>query len=151
MISKKSSSKLRSVRKKSEENYDLYLRAVAELENIKKRMVKEKEEYVKFANESLVKDMLPVIDNLEKAIEHTNDEKLIEGIKLTLNNLMYILKKAGLEQISLLLGDKFDPNFHEAVSTVSTKSIGPRLIVKELQKGYLLNGRLIRPSMVVVS
>jgi len=147
MISKKSTNRLRNIRKKSEENYDLYLRACAELENVKKRMVKEKEEYIKFANESLIKDILPVIDCLEKAMVYVNDE----AIQLILDNLMNALKKTGLEEIKLLSGDKFDPNFHEAISRQESNKIGPNHIVKELQKGYLLNGRLIRPSMVIVS
>lgn len=151
MISGKLSKRLKEAEKKSQENYDSYLRTFAELENVKKRMLREKEEYIKFANESLIKDMLPVIDSLEKAITHANDEKLIEGIKLTLYSLTTVLKKAGLEQIDILLGDTFDPNYHEAISRIKTDMQGPGRIVKELQKGYLLNGRLIRPSMVVVS
>jgi len=151
MVSKKLSKRLKEVEKKSRENYDLYLRALAELENVKKRILREKEEYTKFANESLIKDILPVIDSLEKAIDHTNDEKLVEGIQLTLDNLMSVLKKKGLEQINILLGDVFDTNFHEAISKTKSDMYGSGYIVKELQKGYLLNGRLIRPSMVIVS
>lgn len=138
----------------SEKNYDLYLRAKAETENIKKRNTKEKAEWVKYANEGLIKEILPVLDNLEKALSHSSDKNslqaLREGVELTLKGLMDGLKKSGVQEIEAL-GAPFDPCFHQAVSELQDDEVDAGLVLKELQKGYALNGRLIRPSMVVVS
>ena len=105
-------------------------------------------------NESLIKELLPVIDNLEMAIEHSQDgtavEALREGVELTLKGLKDSLEKSGLEEIKAL-GDLFDPCFHQAVSEQEDKSVDSGSILVELQKGYTLNERLIRPAMVVVS
>jgi len=146
--------KLKDTQEKSQENYDLYMRTYAEMENVKRRGAKEREELAKFANESLIKELLPVIDSLEKALSHVEDESnpsgLAEGIKLTLNALMATLEKAGLERVEAV-GKAFDPNFHEAISQQEDGTVPPKHVIMEMQKGYLLNGRLIRPSMVVIS
>ena len=138
----------------SAKNYDLYLRSQAEMENLRKRAQKEKEEWIKFSNESLIKNLLGVIDNLEKAIEHSQNENslqaLREGIELTLKGLQDTLKKSGLEAVKSE-GEPFDPCFHEAVSQIEDEDMEAGTILKELQKGYVLNDRLIRPAMVVVS
>ena len=98
--------KLKDTEQKSQENYDLYMRTYAEMENVKRRGVKEREELAKFANESLIKEILPVIDSLEKALSHvqdgSNSSGLAEGIKLTLNGLMTTLEKAGLEEVEAM-------------------------------------------------
>ena len=146
--------KLKDTEKKSQENYNLYMRTYAEMENIKKRGIKEIQELSKYANESLIKEILPVVDNLQKAISHAqNDENpsgLIEGVELTLDGLMKTLEKAGLKEIEAE-GKPFDPNFHEAISKQIDNKVAPGHVITELQKGYVLNGRLIRPSMVVIS
>lgn len=146
--------KLKDTEQKSQENYDLYMRTYAEMENVKRRGVKEREELAKFANESLIKEILPVIDSLEKALSHVEDGSnpsgLAEGIKLTLNGLMTTLEKAGLEEVEAM-GKPFDPHFHEAISQQADDAVPPKHVIMEMQKGYLLNGRLIRPSMVVIS
>jgi len=135
-------------------NYDLYLRSQAEIDNLRKRYQKEQQELAKFANESLLKQLLPVADNLEKAIEHSQNETsadaLRKGVELTLKSLMDVLQKAGVETIEAV-GEPFDPNFHEAVSEVADDSVETGTVIKDLQKGYVLNQRLIRPSMVIVS
>ena len=146
--------KLKDAETEAKENHDLYLRAYAEMENIKKRGKKEREDLAKYANESLIKELLPVIDSLEKAISHSEDgdnlSGLIEGIELTLDGLIKTLEKAGLEKIES--EEKlFDPNFHEAVSQQIDEFVPPGHVITELQKGYLLNGRLIRPSKVIIS
>jgi molecular chaperone GrpE len=146
--------KLKDAETEAKENHDLYLRAYAEMENIKKRGKKEREDLAKYANESLIKELLPVIDNLEKAISHSKDgdnfSGLIEGIELTLDGLIKTLEKEGLEKIES--EEKlFDPNFHEAVLQQIDESVAPGHVITELQKGYLLNGRLIRPSKVIIS
>ena len=146
--------KLTDTREEAEKNYDLYMRTYAEMENIKKRGIKEREELAKYANESIIKEILPVIDNLDKAISHAqNDENssaLVEGLELTRDGLMKALEKAGLKEVEAL-GEPFDPNFHESVSQRTDDTVAPGHIIMELQKGYLLNGRLMRPSMVVIS
>ena len=146
--------KARELQKESDKNYDLYLRSQAEMENIKKRNRKEKEDYLKFASESLIKEMLPVLDNLEKALSHSDNENnvhaLKEGIRLTLKGLKDTLSKSGLEEVKGL-GEPFDPCFHEAVSEMDDPKAKPGIVLTELQKGYTLNTRLIRPAMVVVN
>ena len=146
--------KVKEIETKAHENYDLYTRTYAEMENIKKRGKKEREELAKFANESLIKEILPTIDSLEKAISHTdNDDNpsgLVKGLEMTLGGLMKTLEKSGLKGIEAV-GKPFDPNFHEAISQQIDDKVAPGNIIMELQKGYLLNERLIRPSMVVVS
>ncbi|MGD2126029.1 MAG: nucleotide exchange factor GrpE [Desulfobacteraceae bacterium] len=138
----------------SKKQHDLYLRSQAEIENIKKRNAKEKQDWVKYANETLIKEILPVLDNMEKAISHSQNENsldaLREGVELTLKGLKDTLKKLGLEEVKAK-GEPFDPCFHEAVSEVADEHMEPGMILHELQKGYVLNHRLIRPSMVVLS
>ena len=154
MTKKELLKKLKDTEKKVQESQDLYLRTYAEMENIKKRGMKEREELAKFANESLIKEILPVIDNLNKAISHGhNDEDyegLLEGLELTLDGLIKTLEKTGLEQVEAE-GKPFDPALHEAISQQRDDHVAPGHVSIELQKGYLLNGRLIRPSMVVIS
>ncbi|UCF83128.1 MAG: nucleotide exchange factor GrpE [Desulfobacteraceae bacterium] len=138
----------------AEKNFDLYVRSQAEIDNIKKRFQKDKADLCKFSNESLIKQLLSVVDNLEKAIAHSENENsldaLKEGVKLTLKGLTDILEKAGLESVNAL-GEPFDPNFHEAVSEQEDNSVKRGTVLRELQKGYMLHQRLIRPSMVIVS
>ena len=145
--------KLTDTREEAEKNYDLYTRTYAEMENIKKRGIKEREELAKYANESIIKEILPVIDNLDKAISHAqNDENssaLVEGLELTRDGLVKALEKAGLKEVEAL-GKPFDPNFHESVSQQIDDTVAPGHVIMELQKGYLLNWRLMRPSMVVI-
>ena len=146
--------KLKETEEQAQKNYDLYMRTYAEMENVKKSGIKEREELAKYANESLIKEILPVIDNLDKAISHAqNDENsasLIEGLELTRDGLMKILEKAGLSQVEAL-GKPFDPNFHQSVSQQVDDTFDPGHVLVELQKGYVLNGRLLRPSMVIIS
>jgi molecular chaperone GrpE len=141
-------------REKSEKNYDLYLRAQAEIDNIIKRNKKDKEDWIKYSNETLIKELLIVLDNLEMAIAHSTDENpvkaLREGVELTLKGLKNVLTKSGLEEISSL-GKPFDPNFHHAVSEQENENTEPGTVLSEFQKGYTLHQRLIRPAMVVIS
>lgn len=134
---------------------DLYIRGAAELENVTKRLTREKENIIKFANEKVIADLLPVIDNLDRAVEHGENnagdqEGLFEGVKMTLQVFTALLEKFGVRQVSAL-GEEFDPNFHEAVLQEENSNVENNTILKEVQKGYLLRDRLIRPAMVVVS
>ena len=146
--------KVEEARGLAEKNQDLYLRSQAEIENIKKRNQKDKAEWIKYSNESLIKELLPVIDNLEKAITHTNNESSADairnGIELTLKGLTDTLSKSGLEEIAAK-GERFDPCIHHAVSQEEDDTVEPGTVLQELQKGFTLNERLIRPAMVVVS
>ncbi|MBW1771712.1 MAG: nucleotide exchange factor GrpE [Deltaproteobacteria bacterium] len=145
---------LQEVLQTSEENYDLFLRSQADIENLKKRNAREKEEWIKYSNESLIKELLPVVDNLEKAMSHSQDENSIEalreGVELTLKGLIGTLAKVGLEEVEAK-GESFDPNFHHAVSELEDENVEPGVVIEELQKGYRLRERLIRPALVVVS
>jgi molecular chaperone GrpE len=146
--------RIREVQEESKGNYDLYLRSQAEMENVKKRNKKEKEDWIKYANESLIKEILPVMDNLEMAISHSQNENsldaLKEGVELTLKGLRDTLIKSGLEEVKAE-GETFDPCFHQAVSELEDENVEAGTILRELQRGYTLNRRLIRPAMVVVS
>jgi molecular chaperone GrpE len=146
--------KINELKEASDKNHDLYLRSEAEIENIKKRNRKDKEEWVKYANETLIKEILPVMDNLEMAISHSQEENSVqalrEGVELTLKGLRDVLGKSGLEEVKAE-GEPFDPNFHHAVSEQADENVEPGIILQELQKGYMLKKRLIRPAMVIVS
>jgi molecular chaperone GrpE len=146
--------KINELEQETEKNHDLYLRSEAEIENIKKRNQKDKEEWVKYANESLIKEILPVMDNLEMAISHSQNENSVqalrEGVELTLKGLRDALGKSGLEEVKAE-GEPFDPNYHHAVSEQGDESVDAGVILQELQRGYTLNKRLIRPAMVIVS
>lgn len=142
---------------KSEEaatNYDRWLRMSAELENYKKRVEKEKAEFLKYAHESLIKELLPIVDNLERAIEHARTKKasnaLVEGIEMVLKSFNDCLGKFKVKPVKAI-GAKFDPNLHEAVRVEENAEEEENTILSELQKGYILNDRVVRPAMVVVS
>ena len=146
--------KIRALQEDSKKNYDLFLRSEADSENMKKRNKREKEEWIKYANEKLIKDILPVLDNLENAISHSKNKNsfqaLREGVELTHKGLKDSLIKSGLEEVKTQ-DESFDPCYHHAVFEQEDEKIEAGLICQELQKGYTFNQRLIRPAMVVVS
>lgn len=128
-----------------------FLRLMADFQNYRKRADKEKSEIYARANESIMLGLLTVIDNFERAIEHeSKDEKYAEGMQLIFKQLIDVLKASGLEEIKALDED-FDPNIHNAVMTCDSDEHESGKVVEVLQKGYLLNGRLLRASMVKVS
>ncbi|MFH1139530.1 MAG: nucleotide exchange factor GrpE [Pseudomonadota bacterium] len=134
---------------------DLYLRSQAEMENMKRRLEREKTDFFKYANHSLVKDLLPVLDNLERAVGHACSsggagDGLAEGIQLTIDGFRNVMERFGVKSISAV-GEKFDPNFHEAVMQRESSEVEENTILEEVQKGYILNDRLVRPTMVIVS
>jgi molecular chaperone GrpE len=135
-------------------NYDRFVRQVAELENFKKRATREKDDAVRFANESLVRDLLPVIDNLERAVAHAqgggNGKPLVEGVEMVLKGLLDVLAKHGVAQISAV-GQPFDPEKHEAMAQVESENHAPNTVIEEHHKGYLLKDRLLRPALVTVA
>jgi len=146
--------RLEETEKEAKDHYERLLRVAADFENYKKRVAKEKEEWMKFANEDLLKAILPFIDNLERAVNHAEKVKdtgvMIEGVRLTLQQLLQILNKFGVSSIESI-GKPFDPTFHEAMLMVETDQHEPNQVMEEFQKGYLLNDRLLRPATVSVS
>jgi molecular chaperone GrpE len=139
--------------KEAAENYDRYVRAVAELENYKKRAVRDRADSLKYGQENLIRDILPLVDSLDRAMDHacnSNDfEAFKAGLQLIRNQLGSCLGKQGVEPIEAI-GRDFDPNVHEAVLQVESPDHGHNRVVEEFEKGYLLNGRLLRPSKVSV-
>ncbi|RPI75647.1 MAG: nucleotide exchange factor GrpE [Desulfobacteraceae bacterium] len=145
--------KIKQLSEESKKNYDLYLRSQAEMENVRKRNKRDREEWLKYANESLIKEILPIMDNLERAIAHCQNDvsltALREGVELTLKNLQSALIKSGVEEVKSC-GEDFDPCYHEAIAELADEKAGPGTVLQEFQKGYLLNKRLLRPAKVVV-
>ena len=134
-------------------NWDKFLRERADLENLRKRFQKEKEELFKYGNENLIQEILPAVDNLVRALEHAGDDNasaILEGVKMTLSMLLSALKKFGATPIEAK-GALFDSAFHQAMAQVETAEQEPNTVVQELQKGYMLNDRLLRPAMVTVA
>lgn len=147
--------KFKKSKVEAKQSYDRYLRVSAEFENYKKRSAREMDDFRKFANQSLVKELLPIVDNLELAIKSANDNKnvdncLLDGVDLTLKEILKIFEKYHVKAIEAL-GKTFDPRYHEAVMREETDKHPENSIINELQKGYLIRDRLLRPSMVVVA
>jgi molecular chaperone GrpE len=135
-------------------NYDRYIRQVAEMENFKKRTARDREESVRYANETLVKDLLPVIDNLERAIGHAssgdNGKLLVEGVDMVLKGFLDTLAKHGVRPVAAV-GLAFDPAHHEALAQVESAVHPPNTVIEAHQSGYLMRDRLLRPALVTVS
>jgi molecular chaperone GrpE len=139
----------------AKETYERLLRVSADFENYKKRSSREMEEFRKYANQSLLKEMLSVVDNLELAINSSTDGKkvdktLIEGLNLTLNEILRVFEKFNVTPIEAQ-GKSFDPAYHEAVMREETDDYPENSVISEFQKGYLIHDRLLRPAMVVVA
>ena len=132
---------------------DKYLRAHAEFENARKRMEKDKADFLKYANEGFVLDFLPIIDSLEMSEKHIKEAKdfkaVQEGVDMIHVLIQKFLKDIGVEKIKTI-GEKFDPHFHEAVETVDLKDEEEGTIVEELKPGYTFNGKLLRPASVKI-
>lgn len=145
--------RLEEKEKEAATNYDKYVRAVAELDNYKKRAAKERQDTIKYGKEEVIKDILPFVDSLDRAVEHaesnTDVNAFKEGLKLIQDQLLCSLKKHGVEKIECA-GQDFDPNFHEAMLQVASDEHDENKIVNEYERGYLLNSRLLRPSKVSV-
>ena len=131
--------------------YDRYVRAHAEFENIRKRLEKEKADFTRYANESLVIELLPIIDNLEIAEKHIAEAKdfksVRDGVDMIQMQMQKFLKDIGLERIKSV-GEKFDPHLHDAIETEDAEGKDDGIIVAELKPGYNFNGRLLRPASV---
>jgi molecular chaperone GrpE len=130
------------------------LRRLAEVENTRKRLIKEHEDTLKFANERLLKDLIPVLDNLEMSLTHISADEgqnpLAQGVQLTLKLFLQTLEKTGLREVGAT-GESFDPNLHEAIGISEGSDMAPNHVAQVHRKGYSLNGRLIRAAMVTVT
>jgi molecular chaperone GrpE len=139
----------------SQQHYDRLLRVSAEFENFKKRSARDADELRKYANEALLKDLLHVVDNLERAIASAADSVdsnmcVVEGVQMTLDEILKIFSKFGVTPIEAT-GKPFDPAFHQAIMQQETEAHAENTVMSEMQKGYLLRDRLLRPAMVVVA
>src|SRR3989337_529068 len=138
------SARLEEAEKKATENYDKYLRALAELDNYKKRAIKEKADAIAYGNETLIRDVLPIIDSLDRATEHACNssdlEEFKDVLKLVREQLLCCLGKHGVEKIESV-GTDFDPNIHDALLQVESEEHGNSKVVEEFEKGYLLRDR----------
>jgi len=147
--------KLKNTEIEAKQTYDRFLRVSAEFENYKKRSAREMSEFRKYANESLISEMLTVVDSIERAITtSSNDDQvnscIIEGVSLTLKEILKVFDNFGVKPIESLC-KAFDPNFHQAVMQEECGDHPDNTVIAELQKGYMIHDRLLRPSMVVVS
>ena len=133
---------------------DRYLRLAAEFENYKRLTQRDQREQAKFANENILKELLPVIDNLQRAVNFsksvTGCDQLIEGVQLTLKQFIETLSKFGIKQITSI-GEPFDPSRHQAVATIPSNDQPEHTIIQEHQPGYLLHDRILRAAMVTVA
>ena len=143
---------------------DKYLRLYAEFENYKKRVAKDKEELVRYGNESLLYELMPVLDNLEMALKHAsndvNDDTsaeyqprmagLVQGVEITLREFLKVIDKFGLTPI-IAINRIFDPSLHHAMTQVERDDVDENTVVEEFRKGYMLRDKVLRPSLVAVS
>lgn len=142
---------IQTLQNQIKEHQNKYLYLYAEFENYKKRAIKERSELIKFGNEALSRELLQVADNLDRALEHTNNvDALVTGIKMVNQQLKDTLTKFGATPITAL-GQKFDPEHHEAVGQEKSDQHEDGVVIREHQKGYTLHGRLLRPARVVVA
>ncbi len=140
--------------KKTQEYFDKLLRLHAEFENFKKRSIKERQQFFKFANEGLIRELINVLDNFERAFESANKmsdlKSLHQGVEMILKQIHQLLEKNGVKKIECL-GKPFDPVQQEAIAHIESDEQPENTVVEEVQKGYLLEERLIRPAVVKVS
>ena len=146
---------LETAKQESKEMYDRFLRVSAEFENYKKRSAREMDDFRKYANQSLTKEMLAVVDNLERALNSSNgnssnDKCMVDGVNMTLKEILKVFEKVNVKPIESV-GQLFDPTFHQAMMQEETDEYPENTIITELQKGYMIHDRLLRPSMVVVA
>lgn len=145
---------LSKAKEEAKNNYDSYLRSLADLDTFRRRMQRDMEEIRKFAIQPLVEELLPVIDNLELGLNHAKKsgdvKELVVGIEMVLTQIKKVFANFGIEEINPL-GKEFDPKFHECVKHEPSKGVDENKIASVMRTGYILNGRLIRPASVIVS
>ncbi|RFA36363.1 nucleotide exchange factor GrpE [Virgibacillus dokdonensis] len=146
-------SKLKALQAEKEELYQKLLRVQAEYDNFKKRTVKEREAALKYQSQDLIQELLPALDNFERALQVEKTEataSIIDGISMVYKQIKDALASQGAEEITAV-GEEFDPNVHHAVMQIEAEDKPSNIVVEELQKGYKLKDRVIRPAMVKVN
>ena len=145
---------LAAAKQEAAANYDRYTRSVADLENFRKRSLREKEELRLYAVSGLMEDVVPILDNLglglAAAKQQTDVKSIVNGVSLTLDQFKTTLGRHGLKEINPA-GQKFDPNFHECISHQPSADVAEENVIQVVRLGYTLNGRLLRPASVIVS
>ncbi len=152
-VEDKSLEAIETIQVELEDTKEKFLRLYADFENYKKKVQKDKEELIKYSNETLIYEILPIIDSLEMALKHASNENLDslkQGVENTLRELIRTLEKFGLKSIEAI-NKSFDPAYHHAMSQVEREDVDDNTIVEELRKGYIFNEKVLRPSLVVVS
>ncbi len=146
--------RIKALEEELQETKDKYIRLYAEFDNYRKRVQKDREELLKYGTEPLIMELLTIVDTLEMALSHAKEESnvdsLIKGVELTLKEFHKVLKKYGVEEIEAL-GKPFNPEIHHAMSQVVRSDVDDKTVVEEYRKGYKLNDKVIRPSLVAVS
>ena len=145
---------LDELRRQLDDKQDRLLRALAEADNIRRRAQRDRDDYVKYATESLMRDLVPVLDNLDRALESARAAagaaSVVTGVELIQRELLRVLERSGVTRYSAV-GQPFDPTRHEAIARVVSTEAAPDTVVNETAPGYLLNGRVLRPAMVAVA
>ncbi|MGE5856177.1 MAG: nucleotide exchange factor GrpE [Syntrophaceae bacterium] len=148
---------LEAKEKEAAENYDRYLRAMAEMDNFRKRAARDKEDAIKYGNEKLIKDILPILDSLDRALHQASEmtarnnfEAFQQGLQLIHSQILGCLERHGVVKVAAK-GEEFDPDKHQALMQVETPEMESNRVVDEYESGYTLHGRLLRPSKVSVS
>ncbi len=145
---------LAQVQSEAKVHQEQYLRTLADMENLRKRTQRDKEELAKFANENILREILPVMDNLERAVEHAEQAEscdgLFEGVQMTLTQFGQLLSKFGVEPVEAI-GQIFDPAFHQAMGQLESEEHPVNTVIQQMQKGYQLNDRLLRPAFVMLA
>ena len=146
---------LERLKQEAKQAKDQYLRTLAEFDNAKKRLHREQEEFVEYASETMVRELLPIVDSLDQALvavdKQADPQAVIKGVHLIYRQLLGLLDKEGVKRIPTV-GERFDPHKHEAVAQVETGDGKPEeTVVEEVQVGYTMHGRVIRPAMVKVA
>ncbi len=146
---------IEETKKEYNELHERYIRVAADFDNYRKRVSKEKADVIAYANEELIKALLNVLDNLERALEHSESSEdsgpIVEGVKLVYKHFLSCLEKFGVQPVYANRGQEFDPRYHQAIERVESSDITPGIILSEMLKGYALKDRLLRPALVVVS
>ncbi len=147
-------SEVDELKRQLDEKQDRLLRALAEADNVRRRAQRDRDEYVKYANESLLRDLVPVLDNLDRALEAAkaagNTAGVVEGVELIQRELLKVLERSGVTRYSAL-GQPFNPTRHEAIARIVRVDVTPDTVVHEQLPGYLLHGRVLRPALVAVA
>jgi molecular chaperone GrpE len=144
---------IEDLRRQLQDNQDRLLRQLAEAENVRRRVERTADERVKFANETLVRELVPVLDNFDRALAAARTGgagTVVEGIELIQRELLRVLERAGVSRYSAI-GERFDPSRHEAIARVVSTEAAPDTVVNETGPGYLLHGRVLRPALVAVA